>query len=114
MRTGERFPINVRTGWLDYSPALRYQASERIRSHLAEFGPQVRSVTIHISDDGPQRTAQRRCEIEVLTAHAGRISFASVGLDAFTLVARVVDSVVELLRQRTSVEPQSEARQRIA
>ena len=67
----QRFPIDVRTGWVDYSPALRYHASQRIRARLAEFASQIRSVTVLISDDEPHKTGQRCCEIEVMTTHSG-------------------------------------------
>ena len=110
----QRFPIDVRTGWVDYSPALRYHASQRIRARLAEFASQIRSVTVRISDDEPHKTAQRCCEIEVMTTHSGPISASSVGVELFTLVDRTVDRVVEILRQRTSGEPHRELGQRIA
>ena len=112
--TQQQFPIEVRTGWVDYSPALRYHASQRIRSRLAKFAGLIRSITVRFSDDEPRKTAQRRCDIEVMTTGAGPISGSSVGVELFTLVERAVDRVVEALRHRTSDEPGRELRQRIA
>lgn len=109
-----RFPIDVRTGWVDYSPALRYHASQRIRSSLADFASRIRSVTVRISDDEPHEPTQRRCDIAVMTTHAGPVSASSVGVNLFMLVDRAVDSVMEMLRHRASAEPHSEMRQRIA
>jgi len=60
----QRFPVDVRTGWLDYSPALHYRASQRIGAGLAAFVSQVRAVTVRISNDEPHKTAQRHCEID--------------------------------------------------
>ena len=101
MRTDQQpFPIDVRTGWVDYSPALRRHASQRMRSRLAEFASQIRSVTVRISDDEAHTIAHRRCDLEVMT-HAGPISASSVGVDLFALVDRALDTVEEILRQRT-------------
>ncbi len=109
----QQFPIEVRTGWVDYSPALRDHASERIRSLLAEFAPQIRSVTVQISNDPAQSAAQRRCDIEV-TTDSGPIAASSVGAELFTLVERAVNAVVDVLRQRSSGKQDGLLRRRIA
>ena len=114
MRTDQQpFPIDVRTGWVDYSPALRRQASQRMRSRLAEFASQIRSVTVRFSDDEANTIAHRRCDLEVMT-HTGPISALAVGVDLFALVDRVLDTAVEMLRQRTSAHPHAALRRRIA
>lgn len=110
----ESFPIDVRTGWADYSPALRHHASQRIRSRLAGVASEIRSVTVRISNDDPRNTAQRRCDIELIPTHAGPISGSSVGVELFTLVDRAVDAVMDMLRQRRGTVPRGERRQRIA
>jgi phage baseplate assembly protein gpV len=114
MRQAQRFPVDVRTSWQDYSPAFHYQAAQRIRSGLAEFASQIRAVTVRISDGEPHTTAQRQCEIEVMMTHAGQVSASSVGVNLFTLLDGAVDSVVDVLRQRARAESESELRQRIA
>ena len=78
MRQTQRFPVDVRTSWLDYSPAFHYQAAQRIRSGLAEFASQVRAVTVRISDDESHKTAQRQCEIEVMMTHPGQVSASAL------------------------------------
>jgi hypothetical protein len=108
------FPIDVRTGWVDYSPAFHYYASQRVRSRLADFTPRVRSVTVRVSDDGLHDIADRRCEIEVLTKQVGLISASPVGADLEALVDRAVESVVQMMHQRLRAEPSSEPFQRIA
>ena len=112
--TQQRFPIAVQTGWVDYSPALRYYASQRIGSSLAQFAPRIRSVAVRISDDAPHTTRQRRCEIEVMTTDASVVSAASAGRNLFALVDGALESLVKALRQRTSDQPLGEQHRRIA
>jgi hypothetical protein len=84
-----------------------------MRSRLAEFASQIRSVTVGISADEAHTVAHRRCDIEVMT-HAGQISASSVGVDLFALVDRALDRVVEILGQRTAPHPYAAIRQRSA
>jgi ribosome-associated translation inhibitor RaiA len=114
MHNSQQFPVDVRTGWIDFSPALRHHASERIRSLLAQFALQVRSVTVRISDAEPHRPAHRRCDIEVMTTHAGAITASSIGLDVFALVNHAAESALEALRERASDGPYSELHHKIA
>ena len=115
MRNGQQpFPIDVRTGWVNYSPALRHHASQRVRSRLAECASQIRSVTVRCSADEPQTIAHRHCEIEVTTTHAGPISASSVGVDLLALVDRAVEIVAEKLRQRPNAQTHAELGRRIA
>jgi hypothetical protein len=106
-------PIDVHTGWIDYSRALRHYASERIRSLLGEFAPMIRSVTVRISDAEPRKPAQRRCDIEVATTHAGTFSASSSGVILFSLVDRTVDAAAAMLRERAGASPYNDL-QRIA
>lgn len=114
MRNSQRFPVHIQTGWIDYSPALRYYASERIKSLLADFAPQIRSVTVRISDAEPDRPAHRRCDIDVMTTHAGLIYASSVGVDLFALLDRTVDTLLDTLRERASAGPDGELHPRVA
>jgi ribosome-associated translation inhibitor RaiA len=113
MQNAQRFPIDVRTGWIDYSPALRHHASHRIRSLHPELASQIRAVTLRISDAEAHEPAQRRCDVEVMTTHAGPISASSVGVELFTLVDRAVDTLEEKLREHAGAAPYGEL-QRIA
>ncbi len=114
LHTQPRFPIAIQTGWVDYSPALRYHASQRIGSSLAEFAPRIRSVTVRVSDDAPHTTRQRRCDIDVVTTDAGVVSASSTGRNLFALVDRALASLATTLRHRSSVEPLGEEHRRIA
>lgn len=113
-KSQQSFPIDVRTGWVDYSPAIRYHASQRIRSRVAEYASLIRSVAVRMSADEPSQMSHRRCDTEVMTVRASPIAASAIGLDLFNLVDGTVDTVVELLRQRTSAESHRERRQRIA
>ena len=108
------FPIDVRTGWVDYSPALLHHASHRIRSRLAELTSEIRSVVLRMSDAKPHDSTRRRCHVEVMTRNAGPISASTVGVDLFTLVDGTVDRVAEMLGERLGAVPTSDLRQRIA
>jgi hypothetical protein len=109
----QQFPVYVRTGWMDYSPALHHHATERVGSLLAGFAPQIRSVTVRIADDASPNARQRRCDIEVMTKAAGPISASSVGVNPFRLVDGAVDTVFEMLPQRNRSQA-GELGQRIA
>lgn len=102
MRNSQQpFPIEVRTGWGDYSPALRHHASQRVAARFAEFSSRIRSVTVRCSDDDPQTGARRRCDIEVMTTHAGAITAAAAGEDLFELIDQASKTAAGILRQRT-------------
>ena len=93
------FPVAVHTGWIDYSPAHRDHTLSRVQSQLASFASQIRSVDVRISADEPGNVANRRCEIQVLTVDARRISVSSVGADLFTVVDRALDALPKHLRR---------------
>jgi ribosome-associated translation inhibitor RaiA len=115
MRNGQqRFPIDIRTSWVDYSPALRFHASQRIGSLPAALASQIRSVVVRIWNDEPDNSTQRRCTIDVTTTHAGLISASSVGVDLFALVDNAVETIVKMLSMHTTTAVDRERRQRIA
>jgi len=97
-----RYPIDVHTGWVDFSPALRYHAAEQARARLAGFAPQIRAVTIRISDDTPHDVSERRCEVQVSTAHAGAVTASATGPDLFAIVNCAIDDSVEALHRRAA------------
>lgn len=108
------FPIDVRTGWVDYSPALLDHTSQRARSRLSRFASCIRSVTVRIANAEPHNSNHRRCHLEVITTDAGPISASTVGVDLFTLVDRTVDTVAEIVRERLNGVPDSTRHRRIA
>lgn len=98
------FPIAVHTRWIDYSPAHRDHTLSRVRSQLVGFASALRAVDVRISDDDPRNVASRRCEIQVLTVDARRISASSVGTDLFTIVDGALEALLEQLRRPASME----------
>lgn len=114
MRSAQRFPIHVWTGWIDFSPALRHHASERIRSLLEQTARRIRSVTVRISDADPHKPTHHRCDIDVVTTDAGVVSATSVGVDLFSLVDRTAETVLETLRAHASTSPYTELHRKIA
>lgn len=95
-----RFPIDVHTGWVDFSPALRYHASEQARARLAGYASRIRSVSIRISDDAPDDVNGRRCEVQVSTTDAGPVTASATGADLYAIVDDGLESVVETLHRR--------------
>lgn len=107
------FPIGVRTGWVDYSPALCHHITEKVRSRLAEFAKDIRSVSVRISDAEPHDTTLRRCSVEV-TTRTGPISASAVGADLFTVVDAAVDRAGKMLREQRADVSAAEPRRLIA
>lgn len=108
------FPIEVRTSWVDYSPALRHHAEQRLRSRLAAFASDIRSAVLRISDPEPHDSTHRHCYIEVMTRNAGPISASIVSDDLFAAVDSTVERIGEILQERVGAIPDSDRRQRIA
>lgn len=108
-----RFPVDVTTGWTDYSPAFRHETSELIRSRLAGFASRIRSAAIRVFADD-RDSGHRRCELTVRTTEGNRVSASAQGTDLGALVNRVADAVSELLGARKAADAPTEERQRIA
>lgn len=99
-----RYPIDIHTGWVDFSPALRYHATEQARARLAGFAPQIRAVTIRISDERPDDVTERRCDVEVATAHAGAVTASATGQDLFAIVNSAIENSVEALHRQAAAQ----------
>jgi ribosome-associated translation inhibitor RaiA len=97
-----RYPIDVHTGWVDFSPALRYHATEQARSRLAGFAPQIRAVSIRISDGMPDDVRARRCDVRVSTANAGAVTASATGADLFAIVNTALDGSVDALHRHAA------------
>jgi ribosome-associated translation inhibitor RaiA len=99
------FPIHVRTGWLDYSPALHSHVRTRVEAALRAFASHIRWVAVRV---GPGPGRRRSCDIEVVLAPAVWVPAFDEGEDAYTAVdaaARAARRVVgrELRRAREVV-----------
>jgi hypothetical protein len=59
-RTQQPFPVSVRTGWIDFSPALPSYARTRVVTTLGTFVGRIRFVTVRVVDNEPHDPATRR------------------------------------------------------
>ena len=84
LRTG--FLINVRTPWLDFSPALHWHAQTRIDAMLHGFRSRIRLVNVKVSDHDSSSGA-RRCDIEIVFTASGSLSVLAYDADAYRAVA---------------------------
>jgi ribosome-associated translation inhibitor RaiA len=94
------FPVHVRTGWLDYSPALQWYVSEQCASLLERFALHIRDVSVHIGDDAATSPATRRCVIEISMPGSGVVKVWSSGEDLYATVdAAIADAVARVKEQ---------------
>lgn len=97
--TSHAFPVHVRTGWRDFSPALLWYATREVRAVLRPLASHVRSVTVRFSDHEPGGVTSRLCTIEVnLKPNGVAPSAAAAGTEPFELVDRAADEVLARLR----------------
>ena len=98
--TQHTFPVQVRTGWIDFSPALHWYATQRVRSALRPIASRVRAVTVRLADHEPHDPSTRLCAIEVTLKPAGAISATSTGRNVCKLVDLAMEASLEKLRER--------------
>jgi hypothetical protein len=100
------FPVHLRTGWVDYSPALHWYAGQKVRSVLTGFAPRIRSVSVRIADHEAHDVASRRCTIDVTLKSGVVVSAESTGAALEDLVDRTLESIfAELHQHRRAGEP---------
>ena len=97
--TQQTFPVQVRTGWIDFSPALHWFATQRVRSALRPIASRVRAVTVRIADHEPHDPSTRLCAIDITLNPAGTISATSTGRNVCELVDLAIEATLEKLRE---------------
>jgi hypothetical protein len=97
-RTLQAFPVDVRTGWIDFSPSLHWHVTRTIISALGAFASRIRSVAVRITDHQPQNGTGRRCSIDVELKSGGRISSVAAGRDLYTPVHDAARAAAAQLR----------------
>ncbi len=97
-RTQLPFPVSVRTGWIDFSPALRAYARTRVTRALGTFAARIRSVTVRVTDHEPHDPATRLCAIEVELKPVGTLSATSTGRDVYESVDQTTATILARLR----------------
>lgn len=106
MRTGEahhimpsaQFPVRVRTGWVDYSPAVHTYAGTTVARALGGVAAHVRSVTVRIADYEPHDPATRLCAIEVELTSGRTVAATATGRDVHGLIDGAAEAVAARLR----------------
>src|SRR4051812_33431795 len=101
--TQHTFPIHVRTGWTDFSPALHWYATQKVRSALRAVASRVRAVTVRIADHEPHDPSARLCAIDVALKPAGTITATAIGRNLCELVDRATEASVEQLREQREI-----------
>jgi ribosome-associated translation inhibitor RaiA len=115
MQTAQQpFPVHVRTGWIDYSPALHWYATQKVRSALRSVASRIRAVTVRIADHEPHDPSTRLCAIDVSVKPTGTISATSTGRNVCELIDHAADAAVEKLREQQEVDVVHQPLSRIA
>ena len=96
----ERFPIQVRTRWLDYSPSLHSHARTRLEAALRSFASRIHSVNVRISAHGGPE--ERRCEVDVAMTPAGLVAASAAGPDAYRAVEAAARRTRALVRRHVA------------
>ena len=112
--TEQLFPIRVHTGWVDYSPALHAYVSATLLRSLGAFAPDIRAVTVRVSDHEPHAPATRLCAVEVELKPTGSLAATATGRNVHELVDRATDAIVARLREGRRATREPEALPRIA
>ena len=108
------FLVHVRTGWIDFSPALQWYATQKVRSVLRPVASRVRAVTVRIADHEPHDPSTRLCAIDIGVKPAGTISATSAGRNVYELVDRAIEASLEKLSEQHEVDVVHEPLSRIA
>ncbi len=87
------FPVDVHTGWIDFSPALHWYATERLRSALAPVGSRVRSATVRIHEHEPHEREVRHCVVDVALQPSGTVSASCSGANLRALIDEATEAV---------------------
>ena len=102
--TQHTFPIHVRTRWIDFSPALHWYATQKVRSALRPVASRVRAVTVRIADHEPHDPSTKLCAIDVALKPAGTIAATATGTNLCELVDRATAASVEQLCEQRQAD----------
>ena len=107
------FPIHVRTGWIDFSPALHSYVTGRVTRTLSPFASRIASVAVRIGNQEPHDPATRLCAIDIQLKADGAISSVSSGRDVYDVVNNATDAILKKMRALREFES-ADALSRIA
>ena len=98
------FPVHVRTGWIDFSPALHSYVTWRVTRTLGAFASRVASVTVRIANQEPHDPASRLCAIDITLKAGGAISTVSTGRDVYDVVNHATHAILMKMRAVREIE----------
>ncbi|GAA5165179.1 HPF/RaiA family ribosome-associated protein [Viridibacterium curvum] len=83
--------IEIQSGNLEMSDAIREHASRRATFALSRLSSRIRRVTIHLSDEnGPRGGVDKRCLVSVQLEGAPEAVVEDSGSDVYTLIDRAL------------------------
>lgn len=103
-RTQQPFPVSVRTGWIDFSPALHSYARTRVITALGTFATRIRSVTVRVIDHEPHDPATRLCAMEVELKPVGTLSATSTGRNVYESIDQATDTILVRVRGQLGLD----------
>jgi hypothetical protein len=86
--SGTPFPIDVHTGWVDYSPALHWHATQTLRARLGPLASFISRVRVRIKNHHAAHLDTRKCVIQVWLRTSGWVSAFAHGDDVYETVTR--------------------------
>lgn len=111
--TQRSFPVRVRTGWIDFSPALHAYTRKTVTRTLGSVGSRIRSVTVRFADPEPHHPAARLCVMDVELTPVGTLSATATGPNPQDLVDETAHEILARLSGTVRAD-RPEAVQRIA
>lgn len=107
-------PVTLRTGWIDFSPALHAHAAHSMALALRPFASCVRAVTIDLTEHEPSSLERRRCTVEVVLEPHGMLTTTVTGVDVRELIDRAAAALMTALRTEFSSHSTADPLARIA
>jgi hypothetical protein len=114
MKARPTFPVQVRIGWRDYSPALRWYSAQTLKAALEPYASRIRSVTVHITDHDVDGLDGRTCAIEVAFKPFGSVSASCTGADLQRTVDCATERALAEVQRRIDARAVTEPVSRIA
>jgi hypothetical protein len=107
------FPLHVRVGWLDFSPALQAYARRSLMSAVRPFAAHVRRISVRIAGADSHRD-DRACAIHVALHPIGFVAVSAIGRGAYQSVEVAAERLRHVLSSRFPDQSRGQVVRRIA
>lgn len=107
-------PVTLRTGWIDFSPALHWHAARAMALATRPFASCVRAVTLHLTHREASDLQARRCTVDIELATGGMLTTTVTGSDLGELIDRAAAALVTAVRAEHSSRSMADPLARIA